>query len=129
MLLLLLAACVERKLHVRTIPSGAIVKVNGERIGTSPASWRFDHYGKVLVEAELPGYEREQRVVRLKTPGFQRPVVDFFTDVVYPGTIHDDHEVLLKLRPLPDLTEDRIARTLESLARAARARRAEASRR
>jgi len=101
--LLLLAvgstACVERRLHVRTDPAGAVVRVNGNEIGRSPCSWRFDHYGTVLVEVDMEGYEPQQRIQKLRIPWYQRPGADFFADVAYPGTIRDDHEVAITLVP------------------------------
>ncbi len=98
--------------------------MNGRDAGTSPAVWRFHHYGTVLVEVALPGHEPEQRVVELKTPWYQRPVADFFTDVLLPKRIRDDHEVAVRLQPLRDLTEEEIAAEMGRLAEAAsRARR------
>jgi len=73
------------------------VRVNGEELGPSPVRWRFDHYGEVLVEAEHPGHRPVQRVVRLEPPWYQRPVVDFFADVVWPARVEDEHHVTLRL--------------------------------
>ncbi len=128
-LLLLSAACVERRLHIRTDPEGAAVRVNGRDVGPSPAVWRFHHYGTVLVEASHPGHEPEQRVVELKTPWYQRPVADFFADVLLPKRIRDDHEVSMRLTPLPDMTEEQVAAGRERLAAAARTARSEARKR
>jgi len=127
-LLLLPGACVERRLHIRTDPEGAAVRVNGRDVGTSPAVWRFHHYGTVLVEVALPGHEPEQRVVELKTPWYQRPVADFFADVLLPKRIRDDHEVSVRLTPLRDLTEEEIGAEVASLAAAAGSARGDARR-
>ena len=121
---LLACACVERRLFVRTDPPGAKIRVNGADAGVSPTSWRFDHYGTVLVEADLSGYEAEELTLRLRAPWYQRPGIDFFADVVYPGRIRDEHEVVLKLRPLPRLTAEEIERELKGLTERARKARA-----
>lgn len=105
-LLALLAACVERKLHIRTEPEGAMVKVNGREIGPSPVTWTFTQYGKVRVAAYLDGYLPEQRVVHLKTPWYEYPFVDFFSDIVVPAKIKDDHDVTIQLAPRPERTSE-----------------------
>jgi len=134
LLLLALAAaplaCVERRLHIRTDPEGAVVRVNGTEVGRSPCAWRFDHYGTVIVEADLEGYEPRQAVVKLKIPWYQRPVADFLADVVYPGKIHDDHEVRIALPPRHRIgpgDEARVEEEVKGLVERAGAAKAEAS--
>ena len=126
-LLCIVGACVERRLFIRTEPEGATVRVNGQRIGTSPTEWRFTHYGTVLVEAELHGHEGVQQEVLLRSPWYQKPVVDFFSDVLVPAKIKDDHEVTLQLAPLPEMTEEDVQRELKALEAAARKARDEAN--
>jgi hypothetical protein len=118
--LLLCAACVERKLLVRTEPAGAKIAVNGTEVGESPVEWRFDHYGTVLVEADLPGHEPVQRKVRLKAPWWQYPGPDFFADVLTPVTLRDLHEVTLSLEPSPRRSEADVDREVRELAAAVR---------
>jgi len=130
LMLLPLGACVERRLLVRTDPPGAEVRVNGEKVGRSPVRFPFDHYGKVLVEVEKPGYEPKEQVVTLRSPWYQKPGVDFVADVLVPARIRDDHEVELRLEPLRRLTAGEIDRGVaETTAAADRLRKeAEASR-
>lgn len=105
-LLLLIAACVERKLHIRTEPEGAMVQVNGTEVGRSPATWRFSHYGTVRVTAYLEGHRAEQRDVKLKMPWYQYPVADFFSDLIVPTKIQNNHEVLIPLQPVVEPTKE-----------------------
>jgi len=125
-LLLFLAGCVERRLWVRTDPPGATVRINGDEVGTAPLSWRFDHYGTVLVEADLAGHEPVQRAFELRTPWYQKPVVDFFADVLWPGKIKDDHELALRLEPERPPTPAEIEAAIEEVREGARKLRAEA---
>jgi hypothetical protein len=104
--LVLAAACVERKLHIRTEPEGAMVQVNGRDVGRSPATWRFSHYGTVRVTAYLEGHYPEHRDVRLKAPWYQYPVADFFADLIVPTKIHDDHQLSIALTPVRDRTKE-----------------------
>ena len=91
--------CVERKLHIRTEPEGAVIAVNGTEIGTSPVTWEFFHYGTIRVTARLKGYETQQKIVKLKAPWYEYPVIDLFSDVVVPTTIHDEHHLQVALVP------------------------------
>jgi len=102
-----------------------MVRVNGQEIGRSPTEWRFTHYGTLLVEAELRGREAVQKQVELKSPWYQKPIVDFFADVVVPWRIQDDHEVTLELEPMADMTEEDVQRELKLLEAAARKARTE----
>lgn len=126
----LLAGCVERRLLVRTDPPGADVTINGERVGRAPVQWRFDHYGDVLVEVEKAGYEPARQVVKLRSPWYQKPGIDFFSDVLLPVRVQDEHQVELRMEPMHRLTPGEIERGVSETTRAAdRLRReAEASR-
>lgn len=99
-------SCVERKLHIRTEPEGAMVRVNGRDVGRSPTTWRFTQYGTVRVTTDLDGYRTEQRIVKLKVPWYQYPVVDFFADLVVPVRIKDEHEVMIPLSVLPERSKE-----------------------
>jgi hypothetical protein len=125
--LLAIAGCTERRLWVRTEPPGAAITVNGTALGPSPAKWSFDHYGLVRITAELPGYQPIERKVDLAPPWWQRPGLDFFPDVLVPVTLHDEHEVVLRLAPLPVRTEEGIETELAGLVERARAVRAQAT--
>jgi len=106
LLLVLATACVERKLHIRTEPEGAMVQVNGRDVGRSPATWRFSHYGTVRVTAYLEGHHPEHRDVKLKMPWYQYPVADFFSDLVVPARIQNDHEVTIPLTVVAEQTKE-----------------------
>ena len=95
---LLAFGCVERKLFIRTEPEGATIGVNGTEIGTSPVEWKFQHYGTVRVTVRKNGFETEQRIVKLKAPWYEYPVLDLFSDVIVPARIHNDHHVSIELK-------------------------------
>ena len=127
-MLVLACACTERRLFIKTDPPGATVRVNGRELGRSPVEWRFDHYGKVLVEVELDRYESVQEVVELKAPAREWILGGFFTDVIWPGTVRDDHHVTLKLKRLKKKSETQIKREISGLQRRALRLRSEAQR-
>ena len=115
--------CVERKLHIRSEPPGVIVQVNGREVGRTPLEWPYEHYGVLRVNARRPGYHAIELEHRLKVPWYQRPVLDFFADILWPGTIRDDQYLDLRLKPVPERTkEEDKALASEVAARAERLR-------
>jgi hypothetical protein len=120
---LLAVGCVERKLYVRTEPAGAMVEVNGREVGRTPIAWSFDHYGTVRVNAHLEGHHAVEQEYKLKVPWYQRPFLDFFADVLWPGTIHNDHDLDIKMKPVPERTKaEDMALAAEVAARATKLR-------
>ena len=62
------SGCVERRYTVRTDPPGAIVVVNGEVIGPSPASKSFIFYGDREITMMLDGYETKTVMQPIRAP-------------------------------------------------------------
>ena len=119
----LTVGCVERKLHIRSEPEGALVQVNGRDVGRTPLDWSYEHYGLLRINARYPGHHAVELEHRLKVPWYQRPLLDFFADILWPGTIHDDQYLDLHLKPVPERTkEEDLALASEVAARAERLR-------
>lgn len=87
------AGCVRRTLTVNTEPQGALVWLNDEEIGRSPATVDFLWYGDYGVTARMPGYQTLIAHEEIKAPWYQWAGVDFFTEILYPGWIHDHREM------------------------------------
>lgn len=104
----LLAAngCVERKLTIRSEPDGAVVWLDGERLGEAPVTVRFDHYGGRDITLSKSGYHRHREVVEVKPPFYQRLGPDFFFEHLWPGTLVDHQEFTIPLRPFASLDPD-----------------------
>jgi len=97
---LLCCACVERELVVQTEPSGARVYVDGVDRGVStPDGLRipFEYYGTREVVVRLAGHEPARRFVELEAPWWQTFPIGLAPDVLWPGTIRDEHPVSLAL--------------------------------
>ncbi|MCB9894370.1 MAG: PEGA domain-containing protein [Planctomycetes bacterium] len=102
---LLLTGCVERRLYVRSEPAGADVYIDGEWIGrTRPADddrgplyTQFLFYGTREYTVRKPGYQTISGRIELETPWYEYPPVDFFSEVLIPYPIVDEHEVVVKL--------------------------------
>src|SRR5688500_18698661 len=102
-LALLGSGCVERQLVIETQPPGAEVFVDGREAGRTgeglPLAVSFDSYGTRTIEARKRGFVPVRREVTLDPPWWQWPVIDIFTDLLWPGTITDERHVRLELEP------------------------------
>jgi len=102
---LLAAGCVERTLMLRSDPPGAMVVVNGRDAGIAPVKVRFETYGVFEVVMSCPRRHRLREEVPVKPPWYEQMPLDFFAEIVWPFTIHDDHEATLTLKPLEEGSE------------------------
>jgi hypothetical protein len=104
LLALLLAACgsgcVHRRLTVRSNPSGALVEVNGKRIGVTPASMDFTYYGTYDIRMSLPGYETLEVKQPVAPPWYQVPPLDAVSDNLIPVQLTNRHEYSWNLQQL-----------------------------
>lgn len=94
-LALLASGCVERTLKIRTSPPGAIVVLNDEEVGVTPARVAFTWYGEYDVVLRKSGYETIATSYRANPPWFQWPVIDLICETLVPGTLRDEHELPL----------------------------------
>jgi len=94
-----LAGCVERKLTIVTEPPAAIVWLNDEEIGVTPVTVNFNWYGDYTVRIEKPGYEILNTHQLLKRPAHDVFPLDFFAQVLWPGTIEDAYTWTFQMEP------------------------------
>ncbi len=105
LLALIQSGCMSRRITVRTQPPGALVEMNGERLGLSPVSTNFTYYGDNEFKVSLPGYET--MIVRqpTKAPWYQIPPLDFVTDNFLPFRVRDYRDYTYTLTPRNPLQE------------------------
>jgi len=99
--------CVERTVSINTEPQGATVMLNDQDIGRSPVKVPFTWYGDYDIVVRKEGFETVKTSHRLKTPWYQLPGIDLFSECLIPFTIHDDRTVPTIVldtgrRPTPD---------------------------
>jgi hypothetical protein len=87
MLVVTASGCVERTVTIVTDPPGAIVVLDGELAGKSPVTVPFRHYGNHAICLKLDGYMTVLGSIRLRSPWYQKPGIDFFSENVYPATL------------------------------------------
>lgn len=90
LLLLSLSGCIERTVSINTEPEGATVMLNDEEVGKSPVRVPFTWYGDYDIIIRKPGYQTIKTNHNIKTPWYELPGIDLFTECLMPFTVHDD---------------------------------------
>lgn len=93
------AGCVERRFTVRTDPPGALVRINGEEVGTTPVSVPFVYYGDRRMSIEAEGYQTLNLVQPIKPPWWDNRLTEFFSENLVPFTLRDEREFYYRLAP------------------------------
>ncbi|WP_437228523.1 PEGA domain-containing protein [Planctomicrobium sp. SH661] len=93
------SGCVSRRMTIRTNPPGALVEVDGKRLGLSPVSTDFTYYGTHEFTISAPGYETLTVQQKVKTPFYQYVPIDFITNHFMPGRVTDRHDFTYTLQP------------------------------
>jgi PEGA domain len=90
---------VSRRMTIRSEPSGALVQVDGQRLGTTPKSMDFTYYGTREVQLSMPGYETLTVEQPVRPPLYQIFPFDFFTDNFLPFRVTNRHDFVYRLQP------------------------------
>jgi hypothetical protein len=105
-LLLTTAGCVERKMYIRSEPTGAPVWLDETYVGVTPVEHSFAHYGMRRVrvgplrdESGALTHLEEQVDWEVEPPWYEKFPIDFFFEVLYPPTLVDAHELPLVVLP------------------------------
>lgn len=93
------SGCVRRRLTVRTNPPGALISVDNQIIGTSPAATPFTYYGTREIRVERDGFRTETLKRRFNPPWYELPPLDFITETLWPFEIRDERVVDVELVP------------------------------
>lgn len=103
--------CVRRRLTVRTNPPGAMVYVDRQALGASPASTSLTYYGTRHIEVVGDGYRTEKVLRTLNPPWYQIPPLDFITETLWPWEIRDQRVIDITMVPESAVpTEELISR-------------------
>jgi hypothetical protein len=94
-----LSGCVERRFTVRTDPPGALVRVNGEEVGSTPVSMPFIYYGDRRMTIEAEGYQTLNLVQPIKAPWWDNRLTEFFSENMVPFTLRDEREFYYRMSP------------------------------
>jgi hypothetical protein len=100
---------------VRTNPPGALVYVDDQEIGTTPVSTAFTYYGTRKIQLMKDGYETLTVKQRFFPPWYEFPVLEFFSENLWPFEVRDEHLLNFQLQPQQILPSERLLQRAEDL--------------
>ena len=100
---------------VRTNPPGAVVSVDNQPIGTTPAATSFTYYGTREVRVQRDGYRTEVIRRNIRPPWYQIPPLDFVTETLWPGEIRDDRIIDVEMVPQTPVPREEVVGRADSL--------------
>jgi hypothetical protein len=113
------SGCVRRTLRITTEPPNARVFLNDQEIGRSEVTTDFLWYGDYDVTLRKEGYETLHTNWTVKAPWYQWVPFDFFSEVLWPGHLHDQHARHFVLEPARTPSEEElVGRAVETRERA-----------
>jgi PEGA domain len=112
--------CVERRLMVRSSPPGALVRVDGYEIGTTPVATPFIYYGTREIQLVKDGYETMTVKQPIPAPWYQFPPLDFISENLVPGEIRDERVVDYQLVPQRVVPTEQLLNRADDLRRGGR---------
>lgn len=77
---------------IRSNPSNALVILDGQEIGFTPVSVPFHYYGVRQIKLVKDGYETKIIKQHVTPPWYQRPGLDFISEVLIPWRIRDERD-------------------------------------
>lgn len=107
------AGGVDRTVVVKSEPPGALVYMNGQEVGRTPAEVPILWYGTYDLRLREDGYSPVVKKARVWAPWWQIPPFDLIAELV-PFHLEDRHLLSYEMTPLPERVE-----LSELLARAA----------
>ncbi|MFN0195160.1 MAG: PEGA domain-containing protein [Planctomycetaceae bacterium] len=110
-----LAGCVRRRLTIRSNPPGALVYVDDQEIGVTPASTPFTYYGTRKIQIFADGYEPLTVKQPMTIPWYEIPPLDFFFENLWPFELRDEREVQFDLLPQQVVPNEKLIERAEQL--------------
>jgi hypothetical protein len=114
------AGCVQRRMVIRSNPPGAVVYVDDYQIGTTPVATNFTYYGTRRIRLVKNGYETLTVMQPVTVPWYEITPVDFISENLIPGKIHDTRTFDYQLAPQLVVPSDQLLDRAEGLRRQTR---------
>ncbi|MCC6124320.1 MAG: PEGA domain-containing protein [Pirellulales bacterium] len=111
------SGCVQRRMMIRSNPSGALVYVDDYEIGTTPVSANFTYYGTRKIRLVKDGCETLTVMQDIRPPWYEIVPLDFVSENLVPGTIADRRTLDFQLRPQMVVPTDQLQARAEELRR------------
>jgi hypothetical protein len=94
-----LSGCVSRRMTIRSEPPGALVELDGQRIGYAPVSVDFTYYATREITLSKVGYEPLTIQQPVPAPWYQHFPLDFVSDNFLFSQVTNRHEFTYQLQP------------------------------
>jgi hypothetical protein len=94
-----LSGCVSRRLTIRSDPPGALVELDGRRMGYTPVSVDFTYYATNEITLTKVGFEPLTVQQPVPAPWYQRFPLDFVSDNFLLTQITNRHDFTYRLQP------------------------------
>lgn len=94
-----LSGCVSRRLTIRSDPPGALVELDGRRMGYTPVSVDFTYYATNEITLSKVGFEPLTVQQPVPPPWYQRFPLDFFSDNFLLTQVTNRHDFTYRLQP------------------------------
>lgn len=107
--------CVQRRMTIRSNPSGALVYVDDYEIGTTPVSTDYTYYGTRKIRLVKDGYETLTVYQPMPTPWYEWCGVDFFSENIWPGKIRDERAFDYQMTPMLTVPTEQLLGRAEQL--------------
>jgi hypothetical protein len=98
--LIFMTACVRRSIQIDSTPRGALVVMDEVKVGYTPLTIPFSHYGVRKIRIEKMGYVKKTLIKEIIRPWYEAPFMGFVSDVLWPWTIEDIHPIQVTLQLL-----------------------------
>ncbi|MDA7950889.1 MAG: PEGA domain-containing protein [Pirellulaceae bacterium] len=113
--LILCSGCVRRRMTVRSNPPGGRVFIDDREVGTSPVSVEYTYYGTRKIRVVKDGYETVSVKENLAPPWYQWPVVNFFSENLWPAEIRDERTIDINMSPQKIVPTNELIQRAQSL--------------
>ncbi|MFH0910195.1 MAG: PEGA domain-containing protein [Planctomycetota bacterium] len=100
-----MSGCVTRELEISSEPSGASVLINDTYRGTTPMTHKFTHYQVFVIRVEKEGYYPLEVEEKVAAPLYERPGLDFVSEVLVPKKIQDKRTLHYELDEIEEVDE------------------------
>jgi hypothetical protein len=94
-----LACAAQRTLVIDSLPQGAEVRLDNQRLGTTPVEHEFLHYGARRITVFREGYRLHSERRELRPPWYGRFPIDFVSEVLLPFGWRDRKIFVYVLEP------------------------------
>lgn len=103
-----LSGCVSRRMTIRSDPPGALVLLDGERIGYTPTSLDFTYYATREITLSKPGFETLTVQQPVPPPWYQVPPFDLISDNFLLFHLTNRHDFTYRMKPKAYVSEDEL---------------------